>query len=138
MGQTLSSAANWTSAKEGATGKLEYTEVNQTILNDIIKFVETFPGANAEEGKIFFKQPLTWPTSLTPNDVGSLTDEQSKDGQPLVSMKGSKGKGGAYHISVSTLEKCQQILSFTGDKKIGEVRACLEGKYFPHGVVITY
>lgn len=70
MGQTLSFAVQWTSAKEGAKGKLEYTPSNEAILNSIIKLIESFTSGNPEESKLPFKQPLTWKTQLTPAAFG--------------------------------------------------------------------
>lgn len=126
MGQTLACAAQWTSAREGTKGKLELTPVNETILNEMVSFVENVPQKNPEVANIVFKKPLTWMTTLIPSDVASQTDEQSADGQPLVSIKAAKG--GTYQISVLTLEKAEQILAIAGDKKIVETRACLECK----------
>ena len=68
MGQTLSSAAQWTSARDGAGGKLEFTQANETILNNIIGFVDGFSGAHSEESKFTFKNPITWKTELTAQD----------------------------------------------------------------------
>ena len=64
MGQTLQKAAEWTSAREGAGGKLEYTPANENILNKIIQFTEGFGGQNPDEAGIQFKQALTWITTL--------------------------------------------------------------------------
>ena len=71
MGQTLQKAAEWTSAREGSGGKLEYTPANEAILNKIIQFTEGFPGQNPNEAEIQFKQPLCWMSELTPT---SFTD----------------------------------------------------------------
>lgn len=73
MGQTLSSAAQWTTAKEGTKwrGKLEYTPTNEAIITRIISFVEGFPSGHAEESKVAFKQPLVWGTELRPGEFGA-------------------------------------------------------------------
>ena len=68
MGQTLAVAANWTTAKEGAKGKLEYTDNNEMILNKIIQFIEGFSSSHSAEAEIEFSQPLTWKTALKPGD----------------------------------------------------------------------
>ena len=68
MGQTLQKAAEWTSAREGTGGKLEYTPANENILNKIVQFTEGFTGQNPDEAEIQFKQPLTWMTNLNCNN----------------------------------------------------------------------
>lgn len=72
MGQTLSCAAQWTSATgDGGQGKLELTKPNEVILNKIIAFVDGFSAKHNAEAKLAFKQPLVWNTELTPNDFSS-------------------------------------------------------------------
>lgn len=44
MGQTLSNTAVWTSARDTGESKLEYTTINQKILDSIITYTEGFPG----------------------------------------------------------------------------------------------
>ena len=70
MGQTLSFAVQWTSAKEGAKGKLEYSPSNEAILNSIISLFESFESSNPEESKLLFKQPLVWSSHLDPSAFG--------------------------------------------------------------------
>ena len=67
MGQALQRAAQWTSAKDGSGGKLEFTPMNEMLLNQILQFVETFSSKNPEEAKLVFKKPLSWKSKLTPN-----------------------------------------------------------------------
>lgn len=69
MGQTLARSAQWTSAKEGVRGKLEYTSLNESLLNTILKFVETPAGKTSDERKLVFKKPLVWTTQLQPSDL---------------------------------------------------------------------
>ena len=71
MGQTLSSAAQWTTAQSGGRGKLEFTPANEAILNKIIGFAESFSGNHSDESRLTFKQPLTWATELTADDMSS-------------------------------------------------------------------
>jgi len=71
MGQTLSSAAQWTTAKEGGQGKLEYTLSNEAILNKIMSFVQGFASEHKDECKITFKQPLVWVSDLSPSDFNN-------------------------------------------------------------------
>jgi hypothetical protein len=71
MGSTLTRAARWTSVG-GNKGKLEYTPINEHILNEITTFVQNFPAKNPEESKIVFKKPLEWSSDyLTAQSLGS-------------------------------------------------------------------
>jgi hypothetical protein len=76
MGQALSSAAQWTSAKDGSGGKLELTPLNEELLNAILKFVEGFSQRCPEEGKLVFKKPLTWETSLSAGSFAGFKEEE--------------------------------------------------------------
>lgn len=69
MGQALQRAAQWTSAKGGSGGKLEYTKINEELLNSIIAFVDGFSAKYPDESKLVFKKPLTWQSSLKPNQI---------------------------------------------------------------------
>lgn len=79
MGQTLSSATHWTSAKEGEHGKLEFTPTNELILNKIIGFVEGFSSSQPDESRLIFKQPMTWLTELDPSDFSYRFNERSEN-----------------------------------------------------------
>lgn len=71
MGQTLSSAAQWTTAKEEGRGKLEYTPANEAILNRIIGLVDGFSSEHSEESKVVFKRPLVWMSQLSLTEFSS-------------------------------------------------------------------
>lgn len=71
MGQALRSAAQWTSAKDGAVGKLEITELNQSLLSTILEFIEGFSAKNPDEANLVFKSPLTWDTNLNPSQLAA-------------------------------------------------------------------
>jgi hypothetical protein len=71
MGVTLTRAARWTSV-EGNKGKLEYTPINEHILNEITQFVQDFATKNPEESKVVFKKPLEWTSeNITAASLGS-------------------------------------------------------------------
>lgn len=59
MGTTLTRAAHWSSV-EGTQGKLEYTPINEYILNEITLFINEFSIKNPNEAKSVFKKPLEW------------------------------------------------------------------------------
>lgn len=132
MGQALSSAAQWTSAKDGSGGKLELSPINQDLLNAILKFVEGFSGKYPEEGKLVFKKPLTWETTLSASqfggmrteDDGCLVSEEKRDDVPLFKLN-------KQIISVMSVELAEMVLRTAGDKKINELRLCLEANRDP-------
>jgi len=68
MGQTLGTAAQWTSASKDGVGKLELTTANEVILNSVVAFIDGFPSRHSAEAKVTFKQPLVWTTDLSPAD----------------------------------------------------------------------
>lgn len=69
MGQALQRAAQWTSAKGGSGGKLEFTKLNEDLLNTIMNWVEGFGSKYPEESKLIFKSAMTWRTSLRPDKM---------------------------------------------------------------------
>lgn len=66
MGVALTRSAQWTAAGYG-TGTLEITPLNESILNEINKFVESFIYKYPQEAKFIFVEPLEWKTNLEPS-----------------------------------------------------------------------
>ncbi|KAK7112459.1 outer dynein arm-docking complex subunit 2-like [Littorina saxatilis] len=131
MGQALVSAAQWTSAQGGSGGKLELTPLNEELLNAILRFVEGFSQKYPDEGKLVFKRPLTWETTLSANSFsgfkeenGVLVSEEKKDDIPLFKLQ-------TQTISIMTMELAEMVLRTAGDKKITELRLCLEANRDP-------
>ncbi|VDI83805.1 Hypothetical predicted protein [Mytilus galloprovincialis] len=139
MGQALTRAAQWTSAKGGSGGKLEYTKINEELLNSIIAFVDGFSAKYPEESKLVFKKPLTWQSSLKPNmikgpgmtDRGEdlVSEETAGKDQPLFCLQ--KHDQMTYNVSVMTMHHAEEVMRAAGDKKMHEVRACLEANRDP-------
>ena len=77
MGQALQRAAQWTSAKDGSGGKLEFTKINEDLLNTIMQWVDGFSSKNPDEGRLVFQSPLTWPSTLRPDRMtgGGYTEK---------------------------------------------------------------
>jgi len=71
MGQTLGTAAQWTSASKDGLGKLEITATNEVIINKIITFIDGFPSRHTTEAGVTFKQPLVWTSELTAADFSA-------------------------------------------------------------------
>ncbi|XP_070570659.1 outer dynein arm-docking complex subunit 2-like isoform X2 [Ptychodera flava] len=139
MGQTLTRAAQWTSASDGGAGKLEFTPINETILNNIIKFVESFPGKHPKEAQMTFKKALEWQTSLEPSafsggyenieDGGLKSSATDKEETPLLVME-KRGEVN-YVLKVLSLEQVSAVLKAAGDQKINEARCILEANRDP-------
>jgi len=63
MGAALARAAQWTAAGSG-TGTLEITPLNESLLNQIVKFAEDFSTRHPQEAAFVFREPLEWKTQL--------------------------------------------------------------------------
>lgn len=63
MGATLSSRAEWTSAREKG-GKLDFSKANEALLLEILSYVETLCKEHPRETTVVFKRPFTWLSSL--------------------------------------------------------------------------
>lgn len=70
MGAALARAAQWTAAGSGA-GTLEITPLNESLLNQIIKFVEDFSTRYPQEAAFVFKEPLEWKTQVDCSAFGN-------------------------------------------------------------------
>lgn len=67
MGVSLTRAAQWTTASSG-TGKLEVTPMNESLLKEILRFVEQFSSQHPQEAEHVFEEPLQWSTTLVASD----------------------------------------------------------------------
>ncbi|KAK6492254.1 armadillo repeat-containing protein 4-like [Huso huso] len=132
MGAALIRAAQWTTAGSG-TGKLEITPLNESLLKEIIKYVENFSARHPQEAALVFKEPLGWTTTLEPSAFGPdyeiskstvNSKEAAKDGQPLLNLS-------SHAIQVYSFSQLSNILQLAQDKKLKEVRACLEANRDP-------
>ncbi|XP_053120127.1 outer dynein arm-docking complex subunit 2 isoform X2 [Hemicordylus capensis] len=132
MGVALTRAAQWTAAGAG-TGTLEITPLNETLLNEIIKFTETFSSKHPQEATFVFKEPLEWQTKLEPSAFDSAYDvsektvqsqERDKDGQPLLLLTGST-------IKVRSFGQLSRLLYVAAEKRLKETQACLEANRDP-------
>ncbi|KAJ8395026.1 hypothetical protein AAFF_G00039770 [Aldrovandia affinis] len=132
MGVALSRAAHWTTASSGA-GKLEVTPVNESLLREILRFVEQFSSRYPPEASLLFKESLQWETSLQASDFTNEYDisgstvksrETGNDGLPLLQLSSSS-------ISVNSFSQLSKIVQLAKNKKLKEVRACLEANRDP-------
>ncbi|KAM8967234.1 outer dynein arm-docking complex subunit 2 isoform 2-T2 [Pelodytes ibericus] len=132
MGVALTRAAQWTTAGSG-TGKLEITPLNESLLNDIIKFVGAFSSRHPEEAEFVFTEPLEWKTNLEPSafesgyDISGTTvtsEEKDKNGNPTLLLSSSI-------VKIYTFKQLSKFLQFAKDKKFKETQVCLEANRDP-------
>lgn len=132
MGVALTRAAQWTTAGTG-TGTLEITPLNESLLNQIIKFTESFSSKHLIEAAFVFKEPLEWQTKIDPLafDTGYVVSERKvyshekdKDGQPLLLLTGST-------IKVRSFGQLSRLLNVAAEKRLKEAQACLEANRDP-------
>nr|XP_005290989.1 outer dynein arm-docking complex subunit 2 isoform X1 [Chrysemys picta bellii] len=132
MGVALTRAAQWTSAGSG-TGTLEITPLNESLLNDIIKFAESFSSRHPQEAAFVFREPLEWKTQLDYSvfelgyEISGTTvqsEERDKDDQPLLLLTAST-------IRVRSFGQLSRLLHVAMEKKLKEAQACLEANRDP-------
>ncbi|OCT73927.1 hypothetical protein XELAEV_18032888mg [Xenopus laevis] len=137
MGVALTRAAQWTTAGSG-TGKLEITPLNESLLNDIIKYAEAFSSRHPEEAQFVFQEPLEWKTNLEPSafvsgyDISGSTvksQETDHDGHPLLLLSSSS-------VKISSFGQISHFLQLARDKKLKEAQACLEANRDPVACIL--
>ncbi|NXY67685.1 ARMC4 protein, partial [Glareola pratincola] len=132
MGAALARAAQWTAAGSG-TGTLEITPLNESLLNQIIKFVEDFSTRHPQEAAFVFTEPLEWKTQLgcsvfgegyEINEATVQSEAKGKDGQPLLLLTAST-------LRVRSFDQLSRLLQIAMEKKLKEAQACLEANRDP-------
>ncbi|KAM7370158.1 hypothetical protein PAMP_011436 [Pampus punctatissimus] len=127
MGVSLTRAAQWTTASSG-TGKLEFTPMNESLLKEILRFVEQFSSQHPQEAEHVFKEPLQWSTTLVASDFKTDYDfsnsdvqshEKDGEGHPLLQLSPPT-------VYVRSFSQLARLVHLASDKKLEEVRACLE------------
>ncbi|NXK04515.1 ARMC4 protein, partial [Herpetotheres cachinnans] len=132
MGAALARAAQWRAAGSGP-GTLEITPLNESLLNQIIKFVEDFSTRHPQEAAFVFREPLEWKTQLSCSvfgegyDINGATvqsEAKGKDGQPLLLLTAST-------LRVHSFDQLCCLLQIAMEKKLKEAQACLEANRDP-------
>ncbi|XP_009987846.1 PREDICTED: armadillo repeat-containing protein 4, partial [Tauraco erythrolophus] len=132
MGAALARAAQWTAAGSG-TGTLEITPLNESLLNQIIKFVEDFSTRHPQEAAFVFREPLEWKTQLgcsvfgedyEINEATVQSEAKGKDGQPLLLFTAST-------IRVRSFDQLSRFLQIAMERRLKEAQACLEANRDP-------
>ncbi|CAL8311996.1 unnamed protein product [Merluccius merluccius] len=129
MGASLTRAVQWTAASSGRPGKLEASPINESLLKDILGFVEQFgSGGHPQEAALVFRDPLQWATTLVASDFNTDYDVSGAD----VQSQENDGKGHPLlrlsppTISVESFSQLSKLVQLAGDKGLTEVGACLE------------
>ncbi|NWV84151.1 ARMC4 protein, partial [Dasyornis broadbenti] len=132
MGVALTRAAQWTAAGSG-TGTLEITPLNESLLNQIIKFAEDFSTKHPQEAAFVFREPLEWKTQLDSsvfgegyeiNEATVQSEAKGKDGHPLLILSAST-------LRVHSFDQLSRLLRIAMEKKLKEAQACLEANRDP-------
>ena len=71
MGATLSSRVEWTSASSKG-GKLDFSKTNESILREIVRYVENLTRSHPREAQVVFKHPFVWTSPLSLSTFQSL------------------------------------------------------------------
>ncbi|KAM6101097.1 outer dynein arm-docking complex subunit 2 [Theristicus caerulescens] len=132
MGAALARAVQWTAAGSG-TGTLGITPLNESLLNQIIKFAEDFSTRHPQEAAFVFREPLEWKTQLGCSVFGEgyeikgatvQSEAKGKDGQPLLLLTASS-------LRVRSFDQLSCLLQIAMEKKLKEAQACLEANRDP-------
>ncbi|NXJ10828.1 ARMC4 protein, partial [Odontophorus gujanensis] len=132
MGAALARAAQWTAAGSG-TGTLEITPLNESLLNQIVKFAEDFSTRHPQEAAFVFREPLEWKTQLGSSVFGEgyeidgatvQSEAKDKDGQPLLLLSAS-------NLKVHSFDQLSHLLQIAMERKLKEAQACLEANRDP-------
>ncbi|XP_065051590.1 outer dynein arm-docking complex subunit 2-like isoform X3 [Rhopilema esculentum] len=146
MGATLSSRAELTSANPKDGGKIEFSPHNEALLNNILHYVETLTTEHQKEAQVVFKQPFQWSTGIRPVDIENhisaksyetsnelIKSEANNNGEPHLSIKKTQNE---WITKVYTFEQMGNLLNFAGEKKLEEIRACLEANRDPMALIM--
>uniref|UniRef100_A0A3Q3MEL8 Outer dynein arm docking complex subunit 2 n=1 Tax=Mastacembelus armatus TaxID=205130 RepID=A0A3Q3MEL8_9TELE len=127
MGVSLTRAAQWTRTSSG-TVKLERSPMNDSLLKAILCFVEQISSQHPQEAEHVFAEPLQWSTTLVASDFKtdydiSDTDVQShekdSEGHPLLQLS-------LPTVYVRSFRQLSKLVHLAADKKLEEIRVCLE------------
>lgn len=75
MGATLSSRAEWTSAREKG-GKLDFSKANEALLLEILRYVEILFKDHPREASVVFKRSFVWQSSLALSQFEKLPKDE--------------------------------------------------------------
>lgn len=147
MGITLSRACRWTSVQ--GKGKLEFSSINQFILNEITQFVIDFAGRCPNESNYQFKTPLTYTSkdltlSMFTGNYSTAADGsiESNDKFPdgvahLTAKKSADGK--SIDIKLSSFAQCAAVLKLAkevAENPLADTRYVLENNKDPTSKIL--
>ncbi|XP_061877729.1 outer dynein arm-docking complex subunit 2-like [Entelurus aequoreus] len=133
MGTSLSRAAQWTST-DSDHGKLESTPMNESLLNEILRFVENFSSKNPQEAELLFEEPLQWSSTLAATDF-TPDYEIREEGVVESREKDEEGRSlllfSPPTVCVRNFRQLSKLLGLANEKKLLEVQACVEDNRSP-------
>ncbi|CAJ1081826.1 outer dynein arm-docking complex subunit 2 [Xyrichtys novacula] len=127
MGVSLSRAAQWTTVSPGSV-RLEPTPMNESLLKEILHFVERLSSQHPQEAEHVFEEPLQWTTTLVASDFQTGYDisdsdaqshEKDSEGCPLLQLSPPV-------VYVRSFSQIAKLLHLAENTKLKEVQACLE------------
>nr|XP_040023656.1 outer dynein arm-docking complex subunit 2 isoform X1 [Gasterosteus aculeatus aculeatus]XP_040023657.1 outer dynein arm-docking complex subunit 2 isoform X1 [Gasterosteus aculeatus aculeatus] len=127
MGLSLTRAAQWTTAASGVD-KLAPTPMNESLLKEVLCFVEQFSSQHPQEAELVFEEPLQWSTTLVASDFKTDYDisdldvqspEKDNEGRPLLQLFPPT-------VCVRSFSQLSKLVKLADNKKMEEVQACLE------------
>uniref|UniRef100_A0AAQ4RTP6 Outer dynein arm docking complex subunit 2 n=1 Tax=Gasterosteus aculeatus aculeatus TaxID=481459 RepID=A0AAQ4RTP6_GASAC len=133
MGLSLTRAAQWTTAASGVD-KLAPTPMNESLLKEVLCFVEQFSSQHPQEAELVFEEPLQWSTTLVASDFKTDYDisdldvqspEKDNEGRPLLQLFPPT-------VCVRSFSQLSKLVKLADNKKMEEVQACLEGEHDDH------
>uniref|UniRef100_A0AAY4BI97 Armadillo repeat containing 4 n=1 Tax=Denticeps clupeoides TaxID=299321 RepID=A0AAY4BI97_9TELE len=128
MGVALTRAAQWT-----GPARLKDTPANEALVRAVAAFVEQLGSRHPREAECVFQEPLRWRTALGASDFQTEYDisgptvqsrERDEAGRPLLHLS-------PPDVSVLTFSQLSELLQVAENKKLEEVRACLEANRDP-------
>ncbi len=76
MGAALSCRAEWTSASDKG-GKLDFSKTNESLLVEILRYVELLCRDHPREALVVFKRPFVWKSSVNLSSFDQLKRDES-------------------------------------------------------------
>ncbi|XP_037135862.1 armadillo repeat-containing protein 4 isoform X2 [Syngnathus acus] len=124
MGTLLTRSVKWSSED-----KLDLIPLNERLLKEIMLYVADFSSLHPEESNILFEEPLQWNTTLDANDFeadyelneSGCVESKEKDEHGIPTLEHSPPT-----ISVRNFNQLANIMNMENDKRLDEVRACIE------------
>jgi hypothetical protein len=145
MGATISSRIEWSSAS-GSKKKIDYSRSNESILHDILSYVETLTTDYPSEAQVEFKLPFVWTSSLQISNFSSLSPQEYDKSDEKICSKAKTSadvpllsitkRDEGVEVKAMTFRELFSFLKCAGEKKLKEVQLCIEANEDPVGKIM--